>query len=222
MRSRCRKPISGGRSINCARWWTASCRRSRPRVEGSPCRSGAAPARPGKSRSRSRCCCRKPAGSIAHRFSWSPAMRVRRQSPAPGRASIRERAFRNLPGALKEKYFVRPRGRWSVVPELHRRVSYDLVNLVAEDQVSRYASSPVIVCRNVFIYFSDRSIQRTLRVFERAMPSPAYLCVGRVGIVAAPDVDIRSAGDWRGVRVREGRVRSRESGDSSPAIETAS
>jgi chemotaxis protein methyltransferase CheR len=89
-----------------------------------------------------------------------------------------ERAFRNLPRALKEKYFVAREGRWSVVPELQRRVSYDLVNLVAEDQVSRYASSPVIVCRNVFIYFSDHSIQRTLRVFEREMPSPAYLCVG--------------------------------------------
>ena len=89
-----------------------------------------------------------------------------------------ERAFRNLPQVFKEKYFVPRDSRWSVIPELHRRVSYDLVNLVDEDQVGRYASSPVIVCRNVFIYFSDRSIQRTVRVFERGMPSPAYLCVG--------------------------------------------
>jgi len=89
-----------------------------------------------------------------------------------------ERAFRNLPRALKEKYFVATDNRWSVIPELHRRVTYDLVNLVAEDQVRRYASSPVIVCRNVFIYFSDRSIQRVLRVFERSMPSPAFLCMG--------------------------------------------
>jgi chemotaxis protein methyltransferase CheR len=57
-------------------------------------------------------------------------------------------------------------------------VTYDLVNLVSQEQVSRYASSPVILCRNVFIYFSDRSIQRTLALFEQAMPSPAYLCVG--------------------------------------------
>jgi chemotaxis protein methyltransferase CheR len=26
--------------------------------------------------------------------------------------------------------------------------------------------------------FSDRSIQRTLTLFDQAMPSPAYLCVG--------------------------------------------
>jgi chemotaxis protein methyltransferase CheR len=49
---------------------------------------------------------------------------------------------------------------------------------MADDQVARHASAPLIVCRNVFIYFSDQSIRRALQAFERAMPSPAYLCVG--------------------------------------------
>jgi chemotaxis protein methyltransferase CheR len=89
-----------------------------------------------------------------------------------------QRSFRNLPHPLKEKYFVANGNHWSVVPELHRRVTYDLVNLVSADQVARYASAPVIICRNVVIYFSDRSIQRTLTLFDQAMPSPAYLCVG--------------------------------------------
>jgi chemotaxis protein methyltransferase CheR len=89
-----------------------------------------------------------------------------------------QRSFRNLPPQLKEKFFVSADNHWKVIPELHKRVSYDLVNLVAEDEVSRYASAPVIVCRNVFIYFSDRSIQRTLTLFARTMPSLAYLCVG--------------------------------------------
>jgi chemotaxis protein methyltransferase CheR len=89
-----------------------------------------------------------------------------------------QRSFRNLPQSLKDKYFTACGNHWTVSPDLHRRVSYDLVNLVAEDEVSRYASAPVIFCRNVFIYFSDRSIQRTLSLFERAMPDPAYLCVG--------------------------------------------
>jgi chemotaxis protein methyltransferase CheR len=89
-----------------------------------------------------------------------------------------QRSFRNLPPSLKEKYFVPRDGHWTVIPDLHRRVSYDLVNLVAEDQVARYASASVILCRNVFIYFSDRSIRRTLTVFEREMPSASYLCVG--------------------------------------------
>ncbi len=89
-----------------------------------------------------------------------------------------QRSFRNLPQSMREKYFVARDNHWTVVPELHRRVQYDVVNLVAEDQVARYASAPVILCRNVFIYFSDHSISRTIAMFNQAMPSPAYLCVG--------------------------------------------
>jgi chemotaxis protein methyltransferase CheR len=89
-----------------------------------------------------------------------------------------QRSFRNLPPAMQERYFVRHENQWAVVPELQQRISYDIVNLVAEEQVSRHASAPIVVCRNVFIYFSEESIRRTIAVFERAMPVPGYLCVG--------------------------------------------
>jgi len=88
------------------------------------------------------------------------------------------RSFRNLPAAMREKYFVAQGERWRVKPELHRRVAYDVVNLVAEDEVRRHASAPVVCCRNVFIYFSESSIRRALAAFERAMPTRSYLCVG--------------------------------------------
>jgi chemotaxis protein methyltransferase CheR len=44
--------------------------------------------------------------------------------------------------------------------------------------VARHAAAPIVFCRNVFIYFSDRSIRRTLEAFLQFMPEPAYLCVG--------------------------------------------
>jgi chemotaxis protein methyltransferase CheR len=49
---------------------------------------------------------------------------------------------------------------------------------VAPDEVARHAAAPVIFCRNLFIYFSDRSIRRTLDAFAESMPEPGYLCVG--------------------------------------------
>ena len=88
-----------------------------------------------------------------------------------------QRSFRNLPSHLQEKYFIAGDREWTVVPSLHERVSYDIVNLMVEAQVARHAASPIIFCRNVFIYFSDQSIRRALAVFERMMPSPGYLCV---------------------------------------------
>ena len=89
-----------------------------------------------------------------------------------------ERSFRNLPVAMRNKYFVEDDGQWTVVPELQRRISYDVVNLMTGDQVALHASAPIVICRNVFIYFSDRSIRRALDTFERTMPSPGFLCVG--------------------------------------------
>ena len=88
------------------------------------------------------------------------------------------RSFRNLPLPLQEKYFVRTDAHWRVAPGLHRRVTFDVVNLMAPDEVARHASAPVIFCRNVFIYFSDHSVRRTLETFARLMPERAYLCVG--------------------------------------------
>ena len=88
------------------------------------------------------------------------------------------RAFRNLPLPLQEKYFVRANAQWVVDPGLQRRVTFDVVNLMAPDEVARHASAPVIFCRNVFIYFSDHSIRRTLETFARLTPERAYLCVG--------------------------------------------
>ena len=88
-----------------------------------------------------------------------------------------QRSFRNLAPALRDTYFVEHEGYWSVIPSLQERVTYDIVNLMAEDQVARHATAPIIFCRNVFIYFSERSIRRALDVLERSMPSPGYLCV---------------------------------------------
>jgi chemotaxis protein methyltransferase CheR len=91
----------------------------------------------------------------------------------------RERSFRNLPPALREKFFTRSGDGWTVDPALYRRVStWSVVNLLCEGDVLPRARVPVIVCRNVFIYFSPAVIQRVTSVFAQAMPPRAYLCVG--------------------------------------------
>jgi chemotaxis protein methyltransferase CheR len=90
----------------------------------------------------------------------------------------RPRSFRNLPPALKERYFVEVNGEWQVAESLHRLVTWDVVNLQDAAGVQRWGRSPIVFCRNVFIYFSETSIRRTVDLFARFMPSPGYLCVG--------------------------------------------
>jgi len=94
------------------------------------------------------------------------------------RGLYRERSFRNLSPPLRAKYFSRSEESWRVAPELHARVSWSVANLASETDVALLARAQVIFCRNVFIYFSEKSIRKTVRIYHRLMPTPGYLFVG--------------------------------------------
>ena len=95
------------------------------------------------------------------------------------RAGIyRDRAFRNLPEPFKTKYFEADPAGLRVSPALHDRVLWSRANLTVEDEIRALARSPFIFCRNVFIYFSQKSIKKTVDLFYRYMPTPGYLFTG--------------------------------------------
>jgi len=102
-------------------------------------------------------------------------------SKAIGRAEAgvyRERAFRNLPAPLRERYF-EPDGTDSRVSrEIHSRIKWSVANLIDESQFAPLAVADFIFCRNVFIYFSESTIGRVVRSFSRYIRSPGYLFVG--------------------------------------------
>jgi len=94
-------------------------------------------------------------------------------------ARYRERSFRALPPRLREKYFVERNGASEPVARLRSRVaSWSVVNLAAPDEIAAYASSPVIFCRNAFIYFSQASVRTVVNAFAERMPVPGYLFIG--------------------------------------------
>jgi chemotaxis protein methyltransferase CheR len=89
-----------------------------------------------------------------------------------------ERSFRNLPPGLRAKYFRETAGGRQIEPSLHARVTWSVANLMAPEEVGPLAAAQVIFCRNVFIYFSEAAIRKTLRLFFQRMPAPGYLVVG--------------------------------------------
>ena len=94
-------------------------------------------------------------------------------------ARYRDRSFRALPEALRDKYFIEEGGASSPVPSLSARISsWSVVNLMDRAAVLPYASSPIIFCRNAFIYFSPRSVKQVISVLEETMPTPGFLFVG--------------------------------------------
>jgi len=91
----------------------------------------------------------------------------------------RERAFRSLPPALREKYFVRQDDTSTPIPELRARItSWSVVNLMSPAELAAHAACPIIFCRNAFIYFSARSVKAVAQALADLMPTPAYLFLG--------------------------------------------
>jgi chemotaxis protein methyltransferase CheR len=90
----------------------------------------------------------------------------------------RERAFRSLPSWARERYFTPVGDHYRVAPALKNRIdSWSVVNLRSPEETRPYESSPIILCRNVFIYFSAAAARDVVERFAAAMPDPAYLCV---------------------------------------------
>lgn len=109
----------------------------------------------------------------------------------------RERSFRSLPGHLREKYFTREGEMWRIAPELHARVSWNTVNLNDTAQVERLAAGAnVIFCRNVFIYFSEQAISRTVRAFHRGLSTPGHLFIAAAEslLKLTTDFELREVG----------------------------
>jgi len=90
----------------------------------------------------------------------------------------RERSFRSLPPALREKYFQPAAEGWKVIPEIQSRISIHRANLVVRADVENLARANVIFCRNVFIYFSRDSIVRALAHFKEGLAPDGHLFVG--------------------------------------------
>ncbi|AHG93448.1 MCP methyltransferase, CheR-type, SAM-binding domain, C-terminal (plasmid) [Gemmatirosa kalamazoonensis] len=89
-----------------------------------------------------------------------------------------ERSFRNLPVALRDRYFRREGAAWRVDPHLHGRIRWTTANLVAPEEVRPLARADVIFCRNVLIYFSDETITRVARQFAEGLADDGHLFLG--------------------------------------------
>ena len=91
------------------------------------------------------------------------------------RGRYEDSKVRHLSPELRAKYFAPVNNEWQIEPELHGRVRWSLANLMNENEIAALASSDIIFCRNVFIYFSDPAISQTLGLFGKHMPEGGYL-----------------------------------------------
>ena len=91
------------------------------------------------------------------------------------------RSFRQLPEALREKYFTRTpaKDEWTVNDDLFRRItSWTRINIVQPGEAAARAGCDVTFCRNLFIYFTPAGVREVTARLVKWMPTPGYLYVG--------------------------------------------
>jgi chemotaxis protein methyltransferase CheR len=86
-----------------------------------------------------------------------------------------ERRMQALAPGLLDRYFAPAGDGWRIDPDLHGKIGWSVANLMKEDEVAGFAAADIVFCRNVFIYFSDSAIDRTLRLLGKYMPPGGYL-----------------------------------------------
>jgi len=115
------------------------------------------------------------------------------------RGIYRERSFRNLSPELRAKYFtqVDATQTWRIDARLHGAVEWKVANLMVESVIAPLATANVIFCRNVFIYFSDQTIGRTVRSFAAHIRPPGYLFIAASESLLrlSADFDLQEIGD---------------------------
>ncbi|MEI6427134.1 MAG: CheR family methyltransferase [Pseudanabaena sp. ELA607] len=92
-------------------------------------------------------------------------------------------SLRSLTDKQKKLYFTAQGSLWRLQERICQMVTFYSNNLV-DDAFAQYAADfynfDLILCRNVFIYFEPKSIEKVLRRFYTALKSNAYLITGHM------------------------------------------
>lgn len=110
-----------------------------------------------------------------------------------------EKQFKQMPDAMKAKYFTRTKGRtdstvaWQASPALREQITFKRLNL-AQFPYPLKGPLDVIFCRNVMIYFDNQLRQKIVREFERLLAPGGYLFVSRSENLLGLQTELKSIG----------------------------
>jgi chemotaxis protein methyltransferase CheR len=95
--------------------------------------------------------------------------------------SYGEWSFRDAPAGLKERYFTRtPDGRYAIVPQVRKLVTFACLNLVDDGYPSLASGSggmDLVFCRNVLMYFSPAQASKVIGNLRRTLADGGWLVV---------------------------------------------
>jgi chemotaxis protein methyltransferase CheR len=113
---------------------------------------------------------------------------INRESLEQGkRAMYNPWSFRQVEDAIKDQYFKSLGGYYKLNPNIQRLVRFQQVNLVRDnfhDVNPDTQNLDLIICRNVFIYFTDQAIATVMDKFHHILKPNGYLMAGHAELQA--------------------------------------
>ena len=94
------------------------------------------------------------------------------------RGVYRESSFRQMDGALRDKYFAAKDGGWRISDGIKKHVHFAHLNLMDDSRTALLGSLDVVLCRNVIIYFDLETKRRVIRTFHDKLRPGGYLLLG--------------------------------------------
>lgn len=91
---------------------------------------------------------------------------------------FRRRSLRALPPSAVGRWLEGDENGMRVVPHIARAVNWQRVNLIDEREVAALGRFDAIVCRNVLIYFRDRTIEQVIDHLWQRLSPDGRLVVG--------------------------------------------
>ncbi len=100
-----------------------------------------------------------------------------------GEGIYSESNVKRLPAEMMRKYFVRlPDGRWQVKPFLKRMILFRHLNLMAPVYPFK-RKFHTILCRNVMIYFDEKTRGQVVEKFAHCLESGGFLLLGHAEVL---------------------------------------
>jgi len=88
------------------------------------------------------------------------------------------RSLRALPSGVVDRWLVPEGDGMRVAPRIARAVQWRRVNLIDEAALSALGLFEIVICRNVLIYFRDRTIEKVISTLWHTLLPNGHLVVG--------------------------------------------
>lgn len=107
------------------------------------------------------------------------------------KAHYSDTKLREMNDAARMRFFDQQGDQWIVKPDIQKMVRFRRVNLVDDHQAVSIGQMDIILCRNVFIYFSPRAKIQVAKLLYSKLKPGGYLLLGNAETIDVVQVPFR-------------------------------